>query len=107
MPKIYQLKSGKIYDLVSSISKPSERHRSSQITVSRASLQKLKANPIKVLVHGNGKPVAVSDRNETLFYCVPADVYEHMIELLDDIELLKLVKARQSEESIRVSLDEL
>lgn len=107
MPKIYQLKLGRVYDLTSSISKPLERHRSSQITVSRASLQKLKANPLKVLVHGNGRPVAVSNRNETLFYCVPVDVFEHMVELLDDIELLKVVQTRQSEESIKVSLDEL
>ncbi len=107
MLKIYQLKSGKIYDLASSVSKSLERHRSSQVTVSRASLHKLKANPIRVLVHGNGRPVAVSNRNETLFYCVPADVYEHMVELLDDIELLKQIQARQSEESVKVSLDEL
>ena len=72
-----------------------------------ASISELKANPMKVVASGNGMPIAVLNRNEPAFYCVPAPAYEAMMELLDDIELLKIVKDRQHEESIRVSIDDL
>lgn len=72
-----------------------------------ASISELKANPMKVVASGQGLPVVVLNRNEPAFYCVPAAAYEAMMELIDDMELLKLVKARQSEGSIKVSLDDL
>jgi antitoxin StbD len=72
-----------------------------------ASISELKANPMKVVASGEGMPVVVLNRNEPAFYCVPAKAYEAMMELIDDAELLKLVKQRQSETSIKVSLDEL
>ena len=37
----------------------------------------------------------------------PAAAYEAMMELIDDAQLLKIVKQRQHEKSVRVSLDEL
>jgi antitoxin StbD len=52
-------------------------------------------------------PVAVLNRNAPAFYCVPAAAYEAMMELIDDAQLLKIVKQRQHEKSVRVSLDEL
>ena len=72
-----------------------------------ASISELKANPMKVVASGQGLPVVVLNRNEPAFYCVPAAAYEAMMDLIDDMELLKLVKARQAEESIKVSLDDL
>ncbi|WP_049631235.1 type II toxin-antitoxin system Phd/YefM family antitoxin [Cellvibrio sp. pealriver] len=72
-----------------------------------ASISDLKANPMKVVASGQGLPVVVLNRNEPAFYCVPAAAYEAMMELIDDMELLKLVKARQAEESVKVSLDDL
>lgn len=52
-------------------------------------------------------PIAVLNHNEPAFYCVPAAAYAAMLELLDDVELLKLVKERLDEPSVKVSLDEL
>jgi antitoxin StbD len=52
-------------------------------------------------------PVAVLNRNQPAFYCVPAVAYQAIMELIDDMALLKLVKERQNEESIAVSLDDL
>ena len=72
-----------------------------------ASISELKANPMKVVASGNGMPVAVLNRNAPAFYCVPAAAYEAMMELIDDAQLLKIVKQRQHEKSVRVSLDEL
>lgn len=72
-----------------------------------ASISELKANPMKVVASGNGMPVVVLNRNEPAFYCVPANAYAAMMELVDDLELLKLVKKRQQEKSVKVSLDDL
>lgn len=72
-----------------------------------ASISELKSNPMKVVASGNGMPVVVLNRNEPAFYCVPAAAYEALMELIDDIDLLKIVKARSDEESIKVTLDDL
>lgn len=77
------------------------------LTEIAASISELKANPMRVVASGNGMPIAVLNRNEPAFYCVPAAAYEAMMELLDDIDLLKIVKERQDEESIKVSMDDL
>lgn len=72
-----------------------------------ASISELKANPMKVVASGEGLPIAVLNRNEPAFYCVPAKAYEAMLELIDDAELLKIVKERANEETIKLSLDDL
>ncbi|WP_396587734.1 type II toxin-antitoxin system Phd/YefM family antitoxin [Bermanella sp. R86510] len=71
------------------------------------SISDLKANPTKVVARGNGLPIAVLKRNEPVFYCIPADTYEALVELIDDAELLKITKERMNEEVIRVALDDL
>lgn len=72
-----------------------------------ASISELKTNPMKVVASGNGMPIAVLNHNEPAFYCVPAAAYEAMMELLDDVELLRIVKERMNEPAIKVSLDDL
>jgi antitoxin StbD len=72
-----------------------------------ASISELKANPMKVVASGEGLPIAVLNRNEPAFYCIPAKAYEAMMELIEDIELLEIVKDRLAEESVRVSIDDL
>ncbi|MCG8610701.1 MAG: type II toxin-antitoxin system Phd/YefM family antitoxin [Pseudomonadales bacterium] len=72
-----------------------------------ASISELKANPMKVVASGNGMPIAVLNRNEPAFYCVPAQAYEALMELIDDAELLKITKERMTEETVKVSLDDL
>jgi antitoxin StbD len=72
-----------------------------------ASITELKANPMKVATSAHGGPVAVLNRNEPAFYCVPAGAYEMLLNRLEDLELLTIVKERENEDSIPVSLDEL
>ena len=72
-----------------------------------ASISELKANPMKVVASGNGMPIAVLNRNEPAFYCVPAQAYEALMEIIDDAELLKITKERMTEETVKVSLDDL
>ena len=77
------------------------------LTDMAASISELKANPMKVVASGKGMPVVVLNRNEPAFYCVPADAYEALVEMVDDLELLEIVKKRRGEKSIRVSLNDL
>ncbi len=77
------------------------------LTEVAASVSELKANPMKVVASGEGMPIAVLNRNEPAFYCVPAKAYEAMMELIEDAELLKLVHQREREETMDVSLDDL
>ncbi len=72
-----------------------------------ASITELKANPMKVATSAYGEPVAILNRNEPAFYCVPAQAYELLIDRLEDLELLAIAKARQDEPSIRVDINEL
>lgn len=62
---------------------------------------------MKVVASGSGMPIAVLNYNEPAFYCVPAAAYEAMMELLDDVELLGIVKERINELATRASLDDL
>lgn len=72
-----------------------------------ASISELKANPMKVVASGDGMPVMVLNRNAPAFYCVPADAYAALLELIDDAQLLNLVKQRREEASVQVALDDL
>ncbi len=51
--------------------------------------------------------MAVLNRNETAFYCVPVKAYEELIDLVEDLELNRLADARLADghEPVRVSLD--
>lgn len=77
------------------------------LTEIAASISELKSNPMKVVASGGGMPIAVLNRNEPAFYCIPAPAYEAMMDMIDDIELLKIVKSRITEKSVKVSLDDL
>jgi len=77
------------------------------LTEIAASISELKSNPMKVVASGNGMPIAVLNRNEPAFYCVPAQAYEALMELIDDAQLLKIVKERFNEGTVKVTLDDL
>lgn len=71
------------------------------------SVSELKKNPSGVLAGAGGMPVAVLNHNRVMGYMVPADLYEQMMERLDDLDLIEVVKARSAEVGIPVSLDDL
>ncbi len=54
---------------------------------------------------GDGYPVAILNRNQPAFYCVPAELYERMLDALDDQELVKLVTERSCQPLHDVDLD--
>jgi antitoxin StbD len=53
--------------------------------------------------------VAVLNRNEPAFTCVPAKAYEELMDLVEDLELERLADARlaDGQEPLRVSFDAL
>lgn len=72
-----------------------------------ASVSELKRNPMGTVAAGQGAPVAILNRNEPAFYCVPAKAYEALIDRLEDIELNAIADARAGERRIPVALDDL
>ena len=77
------------------------------LTEAAASISELKANPMKVALSANGAPIAVLNRNEPAFYCVPADTYEFLMDHVEDLELLALAESRKNEETIKVDINDL
>ena len=60
-----------------------------------SNISQLRKNPSAIVARGDGFPVAVLSRNEPHFYCVPAELYEKMLDDLENAELIKVVYARQ------------
>lgn len=71
------------------------------------SISDLKRNPSAVIASAEGAPVAVLDRNVPAAYLVPAKTWEELMERLDDIELVRIVRERDGEIGIPVSVDDL
>ena len=72
-----------------------------------ASVSELKKNPMGTVAAGEGFPVVILNRNEPVFYCVPALASEAMLERLEDMELNAIADAREGQAIHRVSLDDL
>lgn len=72
-----------------------------------ASVSELKRNPMATVSAGEGFPVAILNRNEPAFYCVPARAFEAMMDRLEDIEMNEIADARKGEARITVELDDL
>ena len=72
-----------------------------------ASVSELKKNPMGTVAAGEGFPVAILNRNEPAFYCVPAKAYAAMLERLEDLELNAIADARKGQKVQRVSLDDV
>jgi antitoxin StbD len=68
-----------------------------------------KKNPMATVAAGDGLAVAVLNRNEPAFYCVPARAYEELMDLVEDLELGRIADARlgDGQEPVRVNMDEL
>ena len=72
-----------------------------------ASVSELKKNPMGTVAAGDGLPVAILNRNKPVFYCVPAEAYEAMLERLEDLELNAIADGRSGEKVVKISIDDL
>ncbi len=74
---------------------------------SSTSISELKKNPMAVVEQADGFPVAVLNRNQPAFYCVPAEAYELLMDKLEDVELANIVEERKEQPEIEISVDDL
>lgn len=72
-----------------------------------ASISELKRNPMGTVAAGEGFPVAILNRNEPAFYCIPARTFESLMDRLEDLELNALADARAGQKRVKVKLNEL
>ena len=77
------------------------------LTTTAASITELKRDPMGTFNAGEGAPLAILNRNEPAFYCVPPALYAQLMELLEDQELGHIADERIGEAVIEVSLDDL
>ena len=71
------------------------------------SISDLKKNPTRIINQSEGEPVAILNHNKPSAYIIPAAAFEALMEKLEDYELSQVVKEREHEPSVKVSLDEL
>ena len=74
-----------------------------------ASISELKKNPSRLIEEAGGETVAILNHNKPTAYLVPAETFERMSNLLEDIELGRIVEKRKhlKPKAVKVSLDEL
>jgi antitoxin StbD len=72
-----------------------------------ASITELKKNPMAAVRSAEGHAVAILNHNKAEFYCVPAELYEQMLDRLDDIALADIIRKREGQKEIEVDLDDL
>jgi antitoxin StbD len=71
------------------------------------SVSDLKKSPSAVMEQAQGETVAVLNHNRIMAYMVPAEIYEEMLERLDDLHLSEIVMQRVTERGEPVNLDDL
>ena len=70
-------------------------------------ISEFKKNPMSVIEQGDGGPIAILNRNKPAFYVIPAELFEKIMDRLEDIELVKIVKERENDPEIEVNIDDL
>ena len=73
------------------------------------SISQLKRNPQALIDNAHGDIIALLNRNRPSAYIVPAETFEWLMELAEDIELGQIIEERKSEkvEAVEVGIDEL
>ncbi|MCJ8601037.1 type II toxin-antitoxin system Phd/YefM family antitoxin [Klebsiella pneumoniae] len=79
------------------------------LTNTAASITDLKKDPMGTIRSAEGGSVAILNRNEPAFYCVPADTFAYLMNLAEDAELGRLVDERMKDldQAIEINLDDL
>lgn len=70
-------------------------------------LETIKDTPSWMLLEGNSGTIAVTIDGEPAFYCVPAAIFESLMDQLEDHELNALADTRQGSPATRMTLNEL
>jgi len=70
-------------------------------------ISELKLNPNAVIEAAHGQAVAILNRNKPVAYLIPADAWEAILDRLDDIKLVQIVKEREGQAAVKVNIDDL
>jgi antitoxin StbD len=73
------------------------------------SISQLKRNPQALIDNAHGDIIALLNRNRPTAYIVPAETFEWLMEVAEDIELGQIIEERKGEkaEAVEVGIDEL
>jgi len=73
-----------------------------------AGITQLKADPMGVIEEANGAPVAILNRNKPAFYAIPCELFESMVEELENNQLMIMAEdALNRDDFIEVDIDDL
>jgi len=70
-------------------------------------ISELKLNPNAVIEAAHGQAVAILNRNKPVAYLIPADAWEAILDRLDDIKLVQIVKEREGQATVKVNINDL
>jgi antitoxin StbD len=73
------------------------------------SMTEFKKNPAKIVRSADRKPVAVLNHNKPAFYMLAPELFEALLEELDDKELVEIARQRLStkDDIVTVDIDEI
>jgi len=73
------------------------------------SISELKRNPQAIINDANGEAIVILNRNKPTAYIIPAETYEQLLEIAEDIEIGRVIEERRDEkaEAVEVNLNEL
>lgn len=71
------------------------------------SMTDLRRNPSKILKGAGDMPVVVLNYNRVEAYLFSAKAYEKLLDLLDDVSLIKTIQSRRGGKTVKVKLEDL
>ncbi len=73
------------------------------------SITDLKKNPQALINDAHGEAIALLNRNKPTAYIIPAETYEKLMDLAEDLEFEQIIEERKAEkaDAVEISLDEL
>ena len=71
------------------------------------SMTDLRRNPSKILDDANDMPVAILNHNRAEAYLLSAKAYEKLLDLLDDVSLIKTIQSRRGGKTVKVNIEDL
>ena len=72
-----------------------------------ANISELKKRPMETIQKAQGEPLAILNHNEPVFYCITQDKYEEMLDIIEDLELSHIIKARENDPEVEISMHDL
>jgi antitoxin StbD len=72
-----------------------------------ATLAELKKDPLGIVASGGGEAIEITEGPEIIFFCVPAKLFEEMMDRIEDAELNEIADAREGQPAHKVNLADL